>query len=396
MLKALLNCSLVQNGKTELVDIVIENGCIKEILPPGNADFKNLQTEDMGGLYASAGFIDIHVHGGGGHDFMDGTKEAYLGASALHLKHGTTAMYPTTVASSTEELLRCCAVFDECRDVLGANAKLLGMHIEGPYISANQAGALDPKFIRPPLKEEYLPILNATGSIKRWTIAPEIDGALQFGDELKRRGIIVSVGHSDATFAEVKKAVEHGFSHVTHLYSAMSSIVRIDGFRHAGVVESAYLLDNLTSEIIADGCHLPKELLQMVYRFIGKERTALVTDAMRGAGMPSGNSILGSLSDGQDVIIEDGVAKMPDRKAFAGSVCTADRLVRTMIKTAGVNLPDAIEMMTKTPAKIMGIEDKYGTIKPNACADIVIYDDEIEIKKVYLNGEIKVDKGQTI
>ena len=157
---------------------------------------------------------------------------------------------------------------------------------------------------------------------RRWSIAPELEGALELGEELSRRGILAAIGHSDAEYDLVMDACEHGYSHVTHLYSGMNGVHRRNAYRFLGIVESAYLLDELTVEIIADGCHLPPELIRLVYRIKGPERTALITDSLRGAGMPDGPSISGSVKNGQAVIIEDGVAKMPDRKAFAGSVAT--------------------------------------------------------------------------
>ena len=247
---------LVQDGCITRCDILLRGKAVDAVLPPDSgaaADF----VYDLAGLYVSAGFIDIHVHGGGGHDFMDGTPEAYHGASALHLRHGTTAMVPTTLAASKEELLRSFSVFERCRDGFADGAKLLGLHIEGPYIAKSQCGAQDPRFIREPDPAEYNELLDACPHILRWTIAPELPGAREMGLALLARGVLPSIGHSEADSEAVRAAIPCGYRHVTHLYSAMSTIVRKAGFRHAGIVESAYLYDELYSEIIADGCHLP-------------------------------------------------------------------------------------------------------------------------------------------
>lgn len=383
----LRDARLVQDSCITPCDILIRGKYVSDLLPPCSTMTADC-VRDLGGLYVSAGFIDMHVHGGGGYDFMDGTPQAYHGASALHLRHGTTAMLPTTLASSTEELLRTFAVFEQCRDGFEDGAKLLGLHIEGPYIARSQAGAQDPKYIRSPEPKEYRMLLDACPYILRWTAAPELLGAMEFGQELQRRGILASIGHSEADSSTVHKALCCGYRHVTHLYSAMSTIVRVDGFRRAGVVESAYLYDDLTSEIIADGCHLPASLLQLAYRQIGPRRLALVTDAMRGAGRSSGESILGSLENGQRVILEDGVAKMPDRKAFAGSICTADRLVRTMVTLGGASLPDAIQMITETPARILGLAHRYGRVEPGREADLTVFNHTIEIAMVLRDGII--------
>lgn len=234
--------------------------------------------------------------------------------------------------------------------------------------------------------------MAACPDILRWTIAPEIPGALELADFLRERGILPSMGHTDATYDQVKEALAHGFTHVTHLYSATSTIVRIKGYRYPGVLESAYLLDDLTVEIIADGCHLPAPLLQMVYRFIGPRRTALITDSMRGAGMPEGESILGSRKNGQRVLIEGGVALLPDRSAFAGSVATTDRLVRNMVELAGASLPDAVEMATETPARILGKSDTLGRVAPGRNADLVLFDDTVTVAMTMVGGRIVYQK----
>lgn len=381
---------LVQDGCALPRDILIRGGRVEAVAPPRSAAGAD-ETYDLDGLYLSAGFLDLHVHGGGGFDFMDGTEEAYHGVSALHLKHGTTAMLPTTLAASREELLRTFDVFARCGDGFADGAKLLGLHLEGPYVARAQCGALDPKYIRDPDPAEYRALLDACPHILRWTVAPELPGAEEMGRELCRRGVLPSIGHSDADSGEVERAVRCGYRHVTHLYSAMSTIVRRSGFRYPGIVESAYLYEDLTSEIIADGCHLPAGLLKLAYRHIGPRRLALVTDAMRAAGQTEGESVLGSLTCGQRVILEDGVAKLPDRSAFAGSICTADRLVRTMVTLAGASLPDAVRMITETPARILGIDDRFGRVEAGRAADIVVFDHEIRIAMVLKDGAVCVD-----
>jgi N-acetylglucosamine-6-phosphate deacetylase len=212
------------------------------------------------------------------------------------------------------------------------------------------------------------------------------------GRVLRERGVLPSIAHTDAIYEEAKEAFEAGYTHITHLYSAMSTVSRRNAFRYAGVLESAYLIDDMTVEIIADGVHLPKPLLQFVYKFKGSKKTALCTDAMRGAGMPDGESILGSLKNGQRVIIEDGVAKMPDRTAFAGSVATTDRLVRTMVEVAEVPLVDAVCMMTQTPAEIIGVADRKGSLEAGKDADIVIFDEGIRVYYTISEGTIIYSK----
>ena len=348
--------------------------------------FEGCEIIDANGAYLSAGFIDLHTHGGAGHDFMDGTVGAFLGAAELHAAHGTTTLLPTATSGSYEET---CAMFDILDQAQAQNthgADMPGLHLEGPYFSPAQAGAQDPRFLKTPKPDEYLPILNSTDKLLRWSAACELDGAMEFADACREHGVLCAIGHSDADLATVEEALKHGYTHLTHLYSGMSTVHRVNAYRVCGVVEAGYLLNDLTVEIIADGCHLPKGLLQMIYRFIGPDRTCLVTDSMRGAGLPDGaESILGSLTNGQTVIIEDGVAKMPDRKAFAGSVATTDRLLRTMVNVAEVPLCDAVKMLTETPAKIQRLTDR-GTLDTGKRADIVLFDENLHLTRTIVGG----------
>jgi N-acetylglucosamine-6-phosphate deacetylase len=204
----------------------------------------------------------------------------------------------------------------------------------------------------------------------------------------------VALAHTDAIYEEVLQGFEKGFTHATHLYSAMSGVTRRGTARYAGAIESAFLIDEMTVEIIADGIHLPPPLLKLVYKIKGADRIALITDAMRGAGMPPGESILGSRHNGLRVIVEDGVAKLPDRSAFAGSVATADRLVRNMIQLADVPLCDAVRMMTSTPAAIMGVADRKGVLTPGKDADIVLFDEQINVQLTMVGGKIIYKKEE--
>jgi N-acetylglucosamine-6-phosphate deacetylase len=211
---------------------------------------------------------------------------------------------------------------------------------------------------------------------------------------LRSKGILAAIAHTDAIYEEVLQAVEAGYKHVTHLYSAMSGVTRRNALRYAGVIESAFLLDELTVEIIADGIHLPPALLKLIYKIKGADKIALITDAMRAAGMPEGESILGSKQNGLKVIVEDNVAKLPDRSSFAGSVATADRLVRNMINLAGVPLCDAVKMITATPATIIGVENKKGTLETGKDADLVIFDESIIVQATMVMGKWLYKKSE--
>lgn len=387
---------IIQNGKVifpekivENLTIVIENGAIADIVDNGAfIPAHNDVVIDASNKYVSSGFIDIHTHGGGGHDFMDGTVEAYLGAAETHARFGTTALLPTTLTSTTDELFKTFDIYKEAVKRNDKGAKFLGLHLEGPYFAYNQRGAQDPKYLRNPEPEVYNAIMAASDDIVRWSLAPELPGALEFAKVLRERNILTAVAHSDAIYEEVLDAYDAGFTLATHLYSGMSTITRRNAFRYAGVVEAAYLIDGMDVEIIADGVHLPKSLLQFVYKFKGPDKTALCTDSMRGAGMPDGESILGNLEKGQRVIIEDGVAKLPDRTAFAGSVATTDRLVRTMVQVAEVPLLEAVRMMTLTPARIMHLDQQKGSISKGKDADLVLFDENINVSHTIIEGNV--------
>ena len=386
MKKLIRNVQIVDGGAVTPGSILIRDGINESILAP-DAIVNDAEIVEGNGLYASAGFIEMHSHGAGGADFMDGNAEAYQMACKMHLVHGTTTIFPTTLAAAREEIIRSIEVFKEAKKVLNKDQFVPGLHLEGPYFAMSQKGAQDPRYVRDPDPEEYMEMIRiADGAIKRWSVAPERKGAMEMGDYLTANGILPSMGHTDATYNDVKEAIRHGYTHITHLYSCTSSIVRKGGFRILGVTESAYCFDELTVELIADGCHLPPELIAMIVKCKGVDKIALVTDSLRPAGLDVTETKIGSEEDGRNVIIEDGVAKLPDRSAFAGSIATADRLVKTVWKQAGVPLPDAIRMMSENPARIMGIDDRKGRLLPGKDADIVLFDENVTVRDVYYMG----------
>lgn len=372
---------IIRNGS-----LLITDGIITEV-SERNLDVVDALELDAGGQYISPGFIDLHVHGGGGFDFMDGTEEAFLRVAEIHAQYGTTAMVPTTLTSKKSDLLKTLDIYEQANKNNKKGATFLGMHLEGPYFALSQCGAQDPKYIRNPDPVEYEEILAYSSSITRWSAAPELKGAIAFGRRLRQKGILAAVAHTDAIYEEVLEAYENGYSLATHLYSAMSGVTRKNAFRYAGTIEAAYLLE-MDVEIIADGIHLPAPLLKLVYKIKGADKTALITDAMRAAGMPEGDSVLGPLNTGLKVIVENGVAKLPDRSSFAGSVATFDRLVRNMVQMADVSLLDAVKMASATPARIMGIDNKKGSLTKGKDADILIFDKDITIQTTIINGNI--------
>jgi N-acetylglucosamine-6-phosphate deacetylase len=380
--KIISNDTIIENG-----NISIENGIINginQVLNENNFDI----IVDAKNNFLSPGFIDLHIHGGGGYDFMDGSVEAFTKIAETHIKYGTTTLMPTALTDLTEQIIDVIETFGNIIKNNTTNVSFLGIHLEGPYFAMEQRGAQNPKYIRNPDIHEINSILKYEKLIKRWSIAPELLGALQLGNMLNEKNLIASVAHTNALYDDIVAAVSNGYNLITHLYSAMNGVIRKNAYRYAGTIEAAYLIDDLFVEIIADGKHVPIPLLKIVYKIKGPDKIALITDAMRASGTSYTKSILGSKVDGIEVLIEDEVAKLPDKTSFAGGIATTSRLVKTMWKDAELPLSDVIKMMCTTPAKIAGIDHKLGTIEINKIADLVIFDDNVNVYKVIKNGVI--------
>lgn len=369
-------------------EVLVEDGVIAQVSLGKAIDAPADRVIDVDGRYLSPGFIDIHTHGAGNADFMDGTLDAIYQACRAHMEHGTTSIVPTTITSTKESLLSFVDLFNQVDLNREDMPNILGLHLEGPYFAYEQRGAQDPKYLRNPDPEEYEEVLRRTNRIIRWSFAIELEGADKFLRALREHGIVSSLAHSDATCEQVFHAYESGVAALTHFYSGMASVRRINAYRVAGAVEAGYLLDDLFVEVIADGKHLPKELLQLIYKVKGADRICLVTDSMRGAGMPDGHYVLGNLQTGMDTIVEDGVAKLLDRSAFAGSVSTTDRLVRTILQMTDAPIHEAVKMMTLTPAKLLRIDNRKGSISEGKDADLLIFDENINVSMVMVAGRI--------
>ena len=336
---------------------------------------------DLTGLYVSPGFIDLHTHGGNGYDFRL-SEEAVVEGSNFHLRHGTTTILPTISAAPLQVMREGVLGVEKAMKDPACKANVLGAHLEGPYFSQNQCGAQASEFITPPVAQEYIALTEELShAIARWSYAPEEDVDHAFSAYLKDKDILLSAGHTDAKYEHMKKAMENGCNLVTHLYSCTSTITRNKGFRSLGVIESAYLEDDMYVEIIADGKHLPPELIRMILKIKGTDKVALVTDslAIAGTDATSGKDV------GKGFIVEDGVCKLPDRSAFAGSIATTDRLVRVVTREAGVGLCEAVKMLTRIPAKILGVNK--GDLAAGKDADIIAFDADIQVKKAFVMGK---------
>ena len=309
------------------------------------------------------------------------------------MSHGTTSIVPTVSSASNELIKESIENIKEATSKMTKGPEILGVHLEGPYFAMSQKGAQAAEHVRNPVKEEYMNIVESFDNILRWSLAPELPGALEMAKELVKHGIRLSIGHSDALFDEAIKAYECGFTSVTHLYSCTSTVRRINAYRFAGIIEAAFLIDDMMVEIIADGKHLPASLLKLIYKIKGPDRICLVTDAIDVAGLKDVKGEIYCKTIGSNIIIEDDVAKLLDRSAFAGSVATTDRLVRTIIKLADVPLYQAVKMMTATPAKNIGMFSSKGSLSLGKDADIIIFDDDINISTVMVSGEVTFEKN---
>ena len=384
MITKILNAVFVADNLETGKYLYIEDGRIKayteESMPYD-------EVVDAEGLYVSPGFIDIHTHGAGNYDFADGTVDDILQAAHAHAKYGTTTIFPTCTSSSTEDIL---LFVKNVKKAMEANEPgrsfIAGSHLEGPYFSHAMRGAQNPAYVKAPVPEEYHEFIQrGEGSVCRISFAPELSGSEELCDYLKEQGVVAAFGHTDGVYEELVPYIRKGCQLATHLYSGMNTVIRRGLYRKLGAVETAFLEPDVTVEIIADGVHLPPELLRLIYQIKGPDKICMITDSMRGAGMGEGPSVLGPKHDGMDCVIKDGVAFLTDMTAFAGSVATADRLVRVMYKKVGIPLTECIQMMCKTPAKVMGLTDR-GEIKAGYVADLVFFDENIQIHKVLLQG----------
>ena len=380
MMKQIVNGRiLTPEGWLSGGSVIVEDGKILEV---SNCDLPLVGAEiiDAKGGSVVPGGIEMHVHGGGGRDFMEGTEEAFRVAIAAHMQHGTTAIFPT-LSSSTMPMIYAAVKTTE-KLMAEPGSPVMGLHLEGHYLCPEMAGGQIPENIKNPDPQEYEPLLDSTNCIKRWDAAPELPGIKEFGECCVRHGVLPSIAHTSAEYKDVKAAYEVGFTHATHFYNAMHGFHKVREYKHEGTVESIYAIPDMTVEMIADGIHVPPVILSMIYQVKGVERTAMITDALACAASDSKTAF------DPRVIIEDGVCKLSDRSALAGSIATMDRLVRTAVQQAGIPLESACRMVSETPAKIMHIYDRKGSLERGKDADVIIFNDALELTFVMQMGNV--------
>lgn len=364
-------------------DIIVEEGKIIEIVNKeelSTATLTGAEVIEGKDKYIVPGYIDIHVHGGGGSDVMDGDYEAINQIAIAHSHFGTTSFLATTMTMNKDKIIRSLRSICEAVKKGTAGAEILGIHMEGPYINSEKKGAQREEDIKKVSIEEFSEFNQASGNLIRLlTIAPEMPGAIDFIKYLDKQKIIVSVGHSNATYAQVQAGIQAGLSHVTHTFNAMRGLHH----REPGVVGAALTSPELTVEVIADGIHIHPIVLKILTKIKEGEKIVLITDAMRAAGLKEGTYDLG----GQEVIVTKGQARLKDG-TLAGSVLTMDKAVKNMASKVGVPLPKAIQMASFNPARSIGIDDKKGSLEPGKDADIVILNKNLETELTMVAGKI--------
>ena len=386
-----MNAYYIHNGNVVLPDRVIENSSVTihdETIVGIDSEYPSgFEKIDAKGGYILPGFIDIHVHGGGGADFMDATVESFHQVACAHLDYGTTALCPTTMTCPDELLKIVIACYKEAKKTQTDGAEMLGLHLEGPFFSAAGKGAQPVLEQRIPTEEILEDILKAAdGTILRWDAAPELPNMDLFAEVMKRYGVLASAAHTVATAEETLRMFDAGFSHVTHFYNGTSTFHKVNGLVHSGVIEATYIRDDVTIELIADGRHIPKQSMQLAHRIKGADRIALITDGMRIAGTNMTHGILGAQDTGVPVVVKDEVVQLTDFSSYAGSICTMDRAFRTAYRDYGLPLCDVCKMTSLTPARLCGVETRKGSLTIGKDADIVVMSPELLVKHVFIHG----------
>ncbi len=378
---------ITEGGILQNTDLLIKEGKIAKI--GKNLPIDKEEIIDATGLYVSPGFVEIHTHGGFGGDFMDCEEEAHLSALRFHAKNGVTSLLATSVTAS---VLQTVDMINFTRPYLNRDdlpCRILGVHLEGPYLSLKNKGAQHESFLRIPSRDDYSFILENSDVVKRVTLAPELDGASKMIRELCEKNIIVSGGHDDARYEDILPAIEAGMSHTTHHWCAMSMVSMRDGVRSIGLVEAGMLHPELSIEVIADNHHMTPQMIKLLYNNKGADKMCAVSDSLRAGGMPIGDTLytLGLKTDenAMKFVVSNGVARLPDGSRYAGSIQPLGQMLKNIVFDAEIPLADAVKMVSTTPAKIIGAEN-IGSLEEGKLADICLFDEEINIKATFIGG----------
>lgn len=390
-MKAFVNAKLITDSGVVSDGMVIVHGDRIDYAGPRREVPERAEVIDASGQYLAPGFVDIHVHGGAGSDFMDAADADIETVFRYHAAHGTTSLCPTTATAPLDEILTSLEAIARYRNGLQLFGRALGAHIEGPYLAMTKRGCHLPQFVHNPEEREWRKMLER-GPVASMTLAPELPGARALVEELHRRGANANAGHSEALYQEMEEAADWGMRHVTHLYCAMTDAMNnrwrgTPNPRSGGIVEAVYLDERLSSELITDGKHLSPEMLKLAFRNKGYEKLAIVTDAMRGAGMPDGEYAFGP-RHGMRATVKNGEARVPDGTALASSVFPMNEMIRVFRDLAGCPLWQAVRMASLTPAQIVHKDDRIGSLAPGKFADLLIIDEQVRVQATYIGGRL--------
>lgn len=383
---ALVNGRVVTPFRTvDPGNVIVEGRFIKAVGPSARVAVpEGARTLDCTGYFVVPGFVDLHVHGGGGSEAMEGTTEALRRMARYHAAGGTTSLLPTTLCAPEAEIHRALDAIGAMQGVEHDGAEILGAHLEGPFISMSERGAQNPAFVRSASSHEVDRLLERADVIRVMTAAPEVPGGLELGQRMHAAGVLMSIGHSSAFYPDVVRAVEAGYRHVTHLYCGMSRWVNERGKKTAGVSESALLLDELSVELIADGNHVSPHMMELAIRMKGPNMTCLVTDCILAAGLPPGEYSLG----GVKFVLTPTAARLADDSGNAGSILRMGEAVRNVVRMVGVSLQDAVRMASLTPARRIRMDHRKGSLSPGKDADIVILTPELDVAATIVGGRV--------
>ena len=377
------------NGKIVLPDRIVveqallfEDGKILGIASPGELEL-DLPKVDVGGRFITPGLIDIHTHGAVGHSFNEPDEQAWKAITLEQARHGVTALAATLATDALDNLCACLDFGRDWHNTQGC-AQVLGMHLEGPFFNLNQKGAQNPENIRLPWDGSSEHLLEYAETIRILTYAPELPGALELTDRLVELGILPAAGHSSAYDTHILAAIDRGLRHTVHIWSSQSTVVREGPWRKPGLLEATLAFDQLTAEMIADNRHLPPTLMKLAYKCKGADNLCVVSDASSGAGLPEGSRI--ELC-GLECEIRDGVAMLLDHSSFAGSTTLLDRMIDVLIVEVGIPVVEAVRMASLTPARIIGVEARKGSLETGKDADIAIFDADFRCWKTIIGGE---------
>jgi N-acetylglucosamine-6-phosphate deacetylase len=361
--------------------VIVDGARIVDVADAGSLG-AGMATIDVGGRYIAPGLVDIHTHGANGHSFNEPTAQAWGAITEKNAMCGVTSMLATLATASIDTLVAClCFARAWMNEPRGA--QVLGVHLEGPYFSYEQRGAQDPAHLRAPDDGTADLLLEHVGVMRVMSFAPELPGALELTARLAKAGVVAAAGHSSAKDSDVLAAMRVGLRHTIHIWSGQSTTIREGPWRKPGLLEATLAFDGLTAEMISDNRHLPPTLMKLAYKCLGPDRLCAISDASRGAGLPEGTkfTMVGLACD-----IHDGVAMLLDRTSFAGSSTLLNRMVPILTDAVGIALPEAVRMASLTPARVIGLDHRKGSLQAGKDADIAVFEEDFTAWRTMIGG----------